>query len=175
MPYRSATTFHLEGLSRILQDKVRMLGALVLCSPREHVLRYTLLTLWCACVNEWNTLHEASEESCSAVPQWPHTAYGRNLLGVYTDLPRGSQRLLREPTRNGQSVWTKLSFLDQTFRSLWPFHNFLRIRSTNLIYQIIGFQGACDLCCYCVLWPGSQTWIGSQEAPSLTRNQKFGS
>ena len=34
--------------------------------------------------------------------------------------------------------WTKrvdeLSFLGQTFRSLWPFHNSLGIRSTNLIY-----------------------------------------
>ena len=34
---------------------------------------------------------------------------------------------------NGQSMWTKLSFLGQTFRSLWPFHNSLGIRSTNLI------------------------------------------
>ena len=83
----SETTFHLGGLSRILQDKVRMLGALVLCSPSEHVFRCTLLTLQCGCVNEWNALREASEESCSAVPRRPHTAYGRNLSGVYTDLP----------------------------------------------------------------------------------------
>ena len=48
----SATTFHLGGLSGILQDKVRMLGALVLCSPSEHVFCCTLLTLWCASVNE---------------------------------------------------------------------------------------------------------------------------
>ena len=130
----STTTFHLGGSSGILQDKVRMLGALVLCSPREHVFCCTLLTLWCACVNEWNTLHEASEEPCSAVPWWPHMAYGRNLSGVYTDLPmpRGTQCLLQEPTRNGQSVWTELSFLGQTFRSYWPFHNFLGIRNTNL-------------------------------------------
>ena len=83
----SETTFHLGGLSRILQDKVRMLGALVLCSPNEHVFRCTLLTLQCGCVNEWNALREGSEESCSAVPRRPHTAYGRNLSGVYTDLP----------------------------------------------------------------------------------------
>ena len=42
-----------------------------------------------------------------------------------------------KPTRNVQRVWTKLSFLCQTFRSLWPFHNSLGIRSTNLIYRII--------------------------------------
>ena len=48
----SATTGHLGGLSRILQDKVRMLGALVLCSPSEQVFCCTLLTLLCACVNE---------------------------------------------------------------------------------------------------------------------------
>ena len=55
----SATTFHLGGSSRILQDKVRMLGALVLCSPSEHVFCCTLLTLRCACVNEWHSLHKA--------------------------------------------------------------------------------------------------------------------
>ena len=116
----SATTFHLVGSSGILQYKVRMLGALVLYSPSEHIFCCTLLMLRCACVNEWHALHEASEEPCSAVPQWPHTAYGKNLLGIYTNLPmpRGTQRLLWGPTRNGQSVWTKLSFLSWTFQSL---------------------------------------------------------
>ena len=152
-----------------------MLGALVLCSPSEHVFCCTLPTLWCGCVNEWHALCEASEEPCSAVPEWSHMAYGKNLSGVYTDppMPRGTQCLLQGQTRNGQSVWTELSFLSQTFWSLWPFHNSLGIRSTNLIYQIIDFQGTCDLCCYCVLLLRSQTWIGSQEAPSLIRNQKF--
>ena len=130
----SATTFHLGCSSGILQDKVRMLGALVLCSPSEHIFCYTLLTLQRACVNEWHALCEASEEPCSAVPRWPHMAYGRNLSGDYTDLPMlgCTQCLLRGPIRNGQSVWTELSFLSQTFRSLWPFHNFLGIRTTNL-------------------------------------------
>ena len=36
--------------------------------------------------------------------------------------------------------------------------------STNLVYQVIDFQGTCDLYCYCVLWLRSQTWIGSQES-----------
>ena len=87
-------------------------------------------------MNEWHALREASKEPCSAVPWRSHTAYGRNLSGVYTDLPmpRGTQCLLREPTRNGQSMWTELSFLSQTFLSLWPFHNSLGIRSANLIY-----------------------------------------
>ena len=48
----SATTFHLGGSSGILQDKVRMLGALVLCSLSEHVFCCALLTLQCACLNE---------------------------------------------------------------------------------------------------------------------------
>ena len=39
-------------LARDPQDKVRILGALVLCSPSDHVFRCTLLTLWFACVNE---------------------------------------------------------------------------------------------------------------------------
>ena len=114
-----------------------MLGALVLCSLSEHVFCCALLTLQCACVNEWHALCEASKEPCSAVPRWSHKAYCRNLSGVYTDLPmpRGTQCLLRELTRNGQSMWTELSFLSQTFQSLWPFHNSLGIRSTNLIYR----------------------------------------
>ena len=95
------------------------------------------------------------------VPFWVlrHRAFGKNLSGRYTDLPmpRSTQCLLREPTRNGQSVWTELSFLGQTFGSLWPFHNSLGIRSANLIYQIIDFQGTCDLYCYCVLWLRSKT------------------
>ena len=113
----STTTFHLGGSSGILQDKVRMLEALVLCSLSEHVFCCALLTLWCACVNEWHALREARKEPCSAVLRWSHTAYGRNLLGHYTDLPmpRGTQCLLREPTRNGQSMWTELSFLGQIF------------------------------------------------------------
>ena len=168
-----AATFHLGGSSGILQDKVRMLGALVLCSPSEQVFCCTLLTLWCPCVNEWHALHEASEEPCSVVPWWPHMAYGRNLSGVYTDLlmPRDTQCLLQGPTRNGQSVRTELSFLSQTFRSLWPFHNFLRIRTTNPSDHRL--SGDCDLCCYCVLLLRFQTWVGSWEAPSLPRNRKF--
>ena len=151
-----------------------MLGALVLCSPSKHVFSCTLLTLWCACMNEWNALREANEEPYSAIPRWPHTAYGRNLSRVYTYLPmpRGTQCLLQGLARKGQRVSTKLSFLGQTFQSLWPFHNSLEIRSTNLIIRIIDFQGICDLCCYCVLWLRSQTWIDIQEAPSLTRNWK---
>ena len=39
----STTTFHLGGSSGILQDKVRMLGALVLCSLSEHVFCCALL------------------------------------------------------------------------------------------------------------------------------------
>ena len=155
----TATTFLLGVTSRTLQDKIRMLGALVLCSHSEHVFCCTLQSLQCACVNKWNGLCEAGEEPCSAVPWWPQTAYSRNLSGVYTNLPmpKVTQRLLREPTINGQSVRAELSFLGQTFWSLWPFHNSLEIRSANLIYWIIEFQGTCDLCCYCVLWLRSQT------------------
>ena len=65
----STTTFHLGGSSGIVQDKVRMLGALVLCSLSEHVFYCALLTVPCACVNEWQALSEASKGPCSAVPQ----------------------------------------------------------------------------------------------------------
>ena len=116
--YRESTKIlHLGGSSGILQDKVRMLGAVVLYSLSEHVFGCALLTLRCACVNKWHALCEARGEPCSAVPQWSHTAYGTNLSGAYTNLPmpRGTQRLHWELTRNGQSVWTKLSFLGQIF------------------------------------------------------------
>ena len=141
----------------------------------QQIFSCTLLTLQCTCVNEWHALWEASEGPCSAVLQWPHTAYGRNLSGDYTNLPmpRGTQSLLQGAARNGQSVWTELSFLGQTFWSLWPFCNLPGIRTTSLMCRIIDFQGTCDLCCYCVLLLRSQTWIGSQEAPSLTRSRKF--
>ena len=99
------TNFHLTG---ILQEKVRMLGALVPCSHSEYFFFCTLLTLWCACVNEWYTLHKARVEPCSAVLWWPHMAYGRYLLGVYTELPmpRGTHGSFGGPTRNGQSMST---------------------------------------------------------------------
>ena len=84
---------NLSSWGLILQDKVRMLGALVLCSPSKHVFCWTFLTLRCACVNKWHTPCKESEEPCFVVPQRPHMAYGRNLSGVYTDLPmpRGTQ------------------------------------------------------------------------------------
>ena len=97
--------------------QVRMLGALVPCSPSKHIFCCTLLTLWCACVNECHTLHKTRVEPCSVVPWQPPTAYGRYLLGVYTDLPtpRGTHGSFGGPTRNGQSVWTEPSFLVKLF------------------------------------------------------------
>ena len=99
-----------------------MPGALVICSPSGYIFCCTLLTLWCACVNEWNALSKASEEPVSALRFCGDLimAYGRNLLGVYNDLPvpKDTQRLLWGQTRNGQNMWMKLSFLSQTFQSL---------------------------------------------------------
>ena len=85
-------------------------------------------------------------------------------------MPRTSNLPVRGATRNGQSVWTEHSFLGQAFWSLWQFHNFLGIRTTNLICQIIDFQGICCPWCYCVLSLMFQTWIGSPEVPSLAKN-----
>ena len=120
----SATIFHFGG---ILQDKVRMLRALAPCSPSERIFCSALLALWCACVNESHALHNAHVEPCSVVPWQPHTAYGRYLLGVYTDLPmsRGTHGFFGGPARNGKSVWAELSFLVKlfdlfdNFRTLW--------------------------------------------------------
>ena len=122
----SATTFDFGGSSRILQDKVRMLGALVLCSPSEHVFCCALLTLWCAFVNEWHALRKTSKDPCSAVPQWPHTAYGRNpVRGLYQ--PANAKRHPMSPSRSGQKrakrlispFSVKLSGLFDHFISYW--------------------------------------------------------
>ena len=66
-------------------------------------------------------------------------ACGRNLSGVYTDLPmsRGTQRLLQELTRNGQSVWPKLSFLGQLF-SL--FGHFITPWKLEVLTESVGSQ-----------------------------------
>ena len=81
--YRESTKIlHLGGSSGILQDKVRMLGAVALCSLSEHIFCCALLTLRCATVNKWHSLLEARGEPCSAVPQWSHMAYGTNLSGL---------------------------------------------------------------------------------------------
>ena len=109
----STTTFHLGGSSTILQDKVRMLGALVLCSLSEHVFCCALLTLQCACVNEWHALGEASEEPCSAVQQWPHMAYGRNPVGG-SYRPANATRHPMSPSGTDQK-WAKR--VDQTLLS----------------------------------------------------------
>ena len=163
----SAITFHLEGSSSILQDKVRMLGALVLCSPSKHIFCCTLLTLWCACLNKWNALLCGSAVTSYGLWQKP-------VGGLYR--PANAKRHPTSPSGTDQK-WAKR--VDRTllswsnFQSLWPFHNFLEIRSTNLICHIIDFQGTCDLCCYCVLWLRSQIWIVSKEVPNLVRNWKF--
>ena len=81
-----------------------MLGALVLCSPSDHVFCYTLLTLQCACVNEWHALHESSEEPCSAVPRWPHRAYGRGFTPTCQWTPLVAQMVKRLPTMQETQV-----------------------------------------------------------------------
>ena len=113
----SATTFHLEGPSRILQEMVRILGALVLCSPRKHIFCCTLLTLRCACVkwmkrsvwSKWGAL------LCSCTV----TSYGlwqKPVGGLYR--PANSKRHPTSPLGTNQK-WAKL--MDWTFFSLSNF------------------------------------------------------
>ena len=113
---RSAA-FHLGGSSGILQDKVRMLGALVLSSPSKHIFCCSLLTLLCAYVNEWHVLWETSEDPCSVVPWWLHMAYGRNMLLIIpTCQCQETPNLpVRGAARDEWSMWTQLSILGQTF------------------------------------------------------------
>ena len=95
------------GSSRILQDKVRALGVLVLCSPTKHYFCCALLTLWCACAcNQLKETHVRTKGCVlSAVLRWPHVAYGRNPVGgLYW--PPNVKRHPMSPSENGQR-WTK--------------------------------------------------------------------
>ena len=64
---------------------------------------------------------------------------------------RNPRSLARGVTRNGQSMWTELSFLSHLFLVTDYFVIAWGITTTNLICQIIDFQGNCDPCCYYVL------------------------
>ena len=163
--YRESTKIlHLGGSSGILQDKVRMLGAVVLYSLSEHVFWCTLLTTVCLC--EW--MKRAARSKWGALlcgsTVTSYSLWQKPVGGLYQ--PANAKRHPTPPLGTDQKWakcvdWTLLS--RSNFWSLWPFHNSSGIRSTNLIYQIIDFQGTCNLYCYCFLWLRSQTWISSQE------------
>ena len=127
-----------------------MLGALVLCSPREHVFYCTLLAPRCTCVNEWQTCVKQVRSSALWFRRDLVQLIAETCWGFNTDwpMPIGTHVSCGGPTRSGQSMWTELSFPGQTCQSLWPFHNSSGIRGSNLICQIIDCQGSCDLCCY---------------------------
>ena len=97
-------------------------------------------------------------------------------MRIYTDLaiPRGSQH----PREGSSQKWMKC--MDQTLFSQSPFPGLFdhfitawRIETTNLICQIIDFQGTCHPFCYCILLLRPQIWIDSHKAPSLARSQKL--
>ena len=153
----STTNFHLGGSSRILQDKVRILRALVLCSHSEHVFCCALLTLRCACVNEWHALRFHSD----LIRLMAETCRGVIPTCQCQETPNVS---LRNRPEMGKACGPNFPFSVKLFGLFDHFITPLGIRSTNLIYRIIDFQETCDLYCYCILWLRSQTWIGSQES-----------
>ena len=78
---RDSTTFHLGGSSGILQDKVRMLGAWVLCSLSKHVFCCALL-LYCVLV--WlNGMPYVKQVRSPAL--WSHG----DLIGLMAETCRG--------------------------------------------------------------------------------------
>ena len=128
----SATTFHLGGSSGILQDKVRMLGALVLCSPSEHIFRCTLLTLQCGV---W-----MNEMPCMKQARSPALWFCGNLIWLMAETCQGliptcqCQEAPNVSFRNrpemGKECGPNSPFSVKLFRRLWLFHNSLGIRST---------------------------------------------
>ena len=65
----------------------------------------------------------------------------------------------RGAARDGQSVWTELSFLGQLFPDLFD-HSVIvwGIRATNLICRITDFHGNCDPRCYYALLLRHRVW-----------------
>ena len=131
------------------------------CSPWGHKesdtteqLSVHLLTLRCVYVNEWHALFEERDEPCSAVSQCLIMTEGsprKGLLGGGLYRPTNAKRP-QGPCEGSGQKWAK--HVDQTFlsRSTFPgfFDHFIiawGIRTTNLICQIIGFQGTCDPWC----------------------------
>ena len=122
-----AATFHLRGLIWDLQDKVRTLGALVLCSPSKHIFCCTLLTPWCACLCE-NSMNETWT--------WPrsnHWVMFCNFAMTHNDWRQTMPRGTHCPCKGSGRKWAKR--VDWTFFffffghfpwSLWSFHNCLR-------------------------------------------------
>ena len=114
-----AATFHLGGSSRIFQDKVKMLRALVLCSPSKHIFCFALLTLQYACVwlIERDAQASAKQELCPDL--WFHGVLiwlmAETLSGDDTNLlmSRGTVYLLQG---SGQR-WMKPA--DWTLLSQW--------------------------------------------------------
>ena len=130
-------------------------------------LNWPELTNSTVCLCEWMTCHAWNKWEallCGSMVI-SYSSWQKPVGGLYR--PANAKRHPMSPLGTDQK-WAKR--VDQTLLSwsnflvFWPFHNSLGIRSTNLIYWIIDFQGAYDLYCYCVLWLRSQTWIGSQES-----------
>ena len=131
------------------QDKVKTFRALVLYSPSKHILCFTLLNVQCACVwlIERNAQTNVKQELC------PNLRFCGNLIRFMAEIigglywpanvkrhpktPPGEQAEMNEAYGRNFPFLVKLS-------GLWLFHNCLGIRSTNLICQIIDFQGTCD-------------------------------
>ena len=111
-----------------------------LFSYQTLFLLYFTNSMLCFCV--WSV----KRDTCANQGLCPNLRFQGDLLqfmaetlsGDYTNLlmSRGTQCLLQGMARDGQSMWTELSFLRQAFPSLWPFHNFLGIRTANLIWKI---------------------------------------
>ena len=82
----------------------------------------------------------------------------------------------RRVARDGQSVWTELSFLCRLFLVSDHFVSAWGIRTTNLICPIRGFQGTRDPCCYYVLLLRPQVWkrlalLGAESYKSMFRER----
>ena len=85
------------------------------------VLCFTLTTLWCARVSEWDAPHEASVEPCSVVSScrkdWRQPPKGEAYWG-FIPTCQGQETPnvpVRATARDGQSMWTELSFLSHPF------------------------------------------------------------
>ena len=130
-----------------------------------HVFCFTLLTLWCPCVNEWYAMSKVSDEPWSAVLRCFITAEGSPRKGSLARDLYWPPSIKRYPTslqgdgpEIGKACGLNFSFLVIFFPVSDHFIIAWGIRTTNLICRILDFQGNCDPCCYYVLLLRHQVW-----------------
>ena len=131
----------------------------LILQPRMSDARWVITPSWI--FGSWRSfLHSSSGLFCHVLlissPPVRSMPFVRGLFQHAN--AKGTHHLLHGCSQRWTHVWTKFSFLHQSFWPPWPFCNCFRIRTTDLIFWIIHFQGICDPCYYYLLLLRPQGW-----------------